>query len=552
MYVCGPTVQSSPHIGHLRSALAYDIMRRWFAYRGYDVTFVRNVTDIDDKILIASDEDHAERGREEWWALAYRIELEFTAATRRSASSRRPTSRGRRRACSRCSSSSRGSSRAGTRTRRPTARATSTSTPRAGRRTASSPASPATTWRPPPTPTRAASATRATSPSGRGRKPAEPESGVLALAVGRGAPRLAHRVLGHGHPLPRHGVRHPRRRTRPALPAPRERARAVDGGRRRLRALLGAQRARQRRRAEDVEVARQLGLRRASSSTLASPLAVRYLLGAAHYRSTLDYAPGSLARGRGRGRPHPRVPRCASSAGSRGTRYAGVGQPVDPRRVRRGDGRRPRRAAGARRAARHGSRRQPGARRRGAARRRRAARPGRRDGRGARHRPARPALGAPDAAPAASALDASSPASSRTGRPPARRRTSLPPTASAPSSRRRASPSKTALPGRIGAWDMKGSSKPRAGAVRKGEGQAGRHRRPRPQGTRGQGPDPQGRGPRLARRGQAQGRRRSGSRPRAARAGRPGRSPGRASAPAPRAGHPAPRGARSRATSPRS
>jgi cysteinyl-tRNA synthetase len=76
MYVCGPTVQSSPHVGHLRSALAYDLWRRWFAHSGYDVTFVRNVTDIEDKVLANASE------HEEWWAVAYRVELEFTEAYR--------------------------------------------------------------------------------------------------------------------------------------------------------------------------------------------------------------------------------------------------------------------------------------------------------------------------------------------------------------------------------------------------------------------------------------------------------------------------------------
>src|SRR3712207_6171906 len=82
MYVCGPTVQSSPHIGHLRSALVYDQWRRWLSARGYDVTLVRNVTDIDDKIL-ASASIQGENALEQWWALAYRYELEFTAGYNR-------------------------------------------------------------------------------------------------------------------------------------------------------------------------------------------------------------------------------------------------------------------------------------------------------------------------------------------------------------------------------------------------------------------------------------------------------------------------------------
>ncbi|MBP1327051.1 cysteinyl-tRNA synthetase [Leucobacter exalbidus] len=80
MYVCGPTVQSAPHIGHLRSALVYDQMRRWFAATGLDVTLIRNVTDIDDKILDNARIAQAAGGTEQWWALAYRVEREFTAA----------------------------------------------------------------------------------------------------------------------------------------------------------------------------------------------------------------------------------------------------------------------------------------------------------------------------------------------------------------------------------------------------------------------------------------------------------------------------------------
>ena len=75
IYLCGPTVQGLPHVGHLRSALVYDQLRRWLTATGNQVTMVRNVTDIDDKVL-----ENAKATGEQWWALAYRFELSFNQA----------------------------------------------------------------------------------------------------------------------------------------------------------------------------------------------------------------------------------------------------------------------------------------------------------------------------------------------------------------------------------------------------------------------------------------------------------------------------------------
>ena len=56
MYACGPTVYDSAHLGHARSAVSFDIIQRFLRYAGYDVTFVRNYTDIDDKIINRANE----------------------------------------------------------------------------------------------------------------------------------------------------------------------------------------------------------------------------------------------------------------------------------------------------------------------------------------------------------------------------------------------------------------------------------------------------------------------------------------------------------------
>jgi cysteinyl-tRNA synthetase len=75
IYLCGATVQAPPHIGHVRSGVNFDILRRWLAKSGYSVTFIRNVTDIDDKILHKAVHEEAP-----WWAVAMKYERAFSDA----------------------------------------------------------------------------------------------------------------------------------------------------------------------------------------------------------------------------------------------------------------------------------------------------------------------------------------------------------------------------------------------------------------------------------------------------------------------------------------
>jgi len=75
IYLCGATVQAPPHVGHIRSGVAFDVIRRWLICKGFDVTFVRNVTDIDDKIIHNAGHEDVP-----YWVVAMRNERAFTRA----------------------------------------------------------------------------------------------------------------------------------------------------------------------------------------------------------------------------------------------------------------------------------------------------------------------------------------------------------------------------------------------------------------------------------------------------------------------------------------
>src|SRR6266704_2729692 len=75
VYLCGATVEAPPHISHIRSGIVFDVLVRWLAASGYQVTFCRNVTDIDDKIIRTAGAEGVA-----WWAVAERNQRAFTRA----------------------------------------------------------------------------------------------------------------------------------------------------------------------------------------------------------------------------------------------------------------------------------------------------------------------------------------------------------------------------------------------------------------------------------------------------------------------------------------
>ncbi len=253
VYVCGPTPYNVAHAGHARANLAFDVLVRHLRARGYDVTYVRNLTDVDDKILAA-----AQASGEDPLALSARmaglIEQEMKAI-----GVLRPDVEPR------VSQHIDDIVRL-IQTLINKGVAYVAETPKGVGRLLLGPQLPR--LRQALAPQHRRSARRRA-----GRGDGGPEAGParlrpleggrrrlgLAEPVGQGAPRLAHRVLRDVGALPRATLRHPRRRDGPHLPAPRERDRAERGGvGQGVLALLAAQRVRHVRQREDEQIARQL------------------------------------------------------------------------------------------------------------------------------------------------------------------------------------------------------------------------------------------------------------------------------------------------------
>ena len=188
----------------------------------------------------------------------------------------------------------------------------------------------------------------------KGHKAGEPDTASLADAVGPRPAGLAPGVLGDGRQVPGRRVRHPRRRPRPAVPAPRERAGPVDGGRAGVRPVLDAQRLGHRGRGEDEQVARQRRAGLGGDQALPAPGGPASIW---PRRTTARRSSSPTT-------PWPRSVAALARIDSfvaRADRAGRRRRPSRAGRVRRGDGRRPRHAGGGRRAVRGGPRRQRGA-----------------------------------------------------------------------------------------------------------------------------------------------------------------------------------------------
>ena len=250
LYVCGPTVDGVPHLGHGRFSLVFDVLRRYLLFSGLDVTYVSNITDIEDKIIdraAAEGVPIAEftaANEALWWEIDGRPRR---APPRRDAPRhrlRRPDDRPHRRPGGPGRGLRDGDRRLPVGARRPRLRAAGPPAPRlaAGRR-----------------PDRGRRG-EAVAPRLRAVEEGQAGRAELGRPVGCRPARVAHRVRGDVPRPPGRGVRAARRRPGPDVPPPRERAGPGRGRRQGVRPPLDAQRLGDRRRREDVQVARQLHL----------------------------------------------------------------------------------------------------------------------------------------------------------------------------------------------------------------------------------------------------------------------------------------------------
>ncbi len=193
IYVCGPTVQSRPHVGHGRAAVAFDVIRRYLVWSGYEVTYVQNVTDVEDKIIAAANAEGvdaqvlAKRNAE---TLRHRLPPARRAAAGPGTGRHRPRTRDDR--------PHRVADRAGSRLPGRGRRVLLGSELRRLRQAVGPPHRRAPVRRPYRTGGAEARPTRLRLVEG-----GQAGRAHLGLALGTGPARLAHRVLGDGPPLPR-------------------------------------------------------------------------------------------------------------------------------------------------------------------------------------------------------------------------------------------------------------------------------------------------------------------------------------------------------------